>query len=114
MPLLNYQKRFAALVESGVKRQTIRAKRKHPAKPGQTLYHYTGLRTKACRKLREDVCTEVQDLILFRNALALDNILYDGGFDKFARNDGFKNWDEMRDWFEKTHGFPFEGDLIKW
>ena len=27
--------------------------------------------------------------------------------------DGFKDWQEMREWFEQTHGLPFEGILIK-
>jgi hypothetical protein len=30
----------------------------------------------------------------------------------FARNDGFNDWQAMRDWFEKQHGLPFEGILI--
>lgn len=34
----------------------------------------------------------------------------------FARTDGFASWNEMRDWFEETHGLhqPFEGQLIHW
>jgi hypothetical protein len=31
-----------------------------------------------------------------------------------ARNDGFRDWSEMRDWFAATHGLPFEGVLVKW
>lgn len=52
MPAYNFQKQFAPLVESGQKRQTIRAigKRRH-ARPGESLQLYTGQRTKACRKL---------------------------------------------------------------
>ena len=31
-----------------------------------------------------------------------------------AKADGFGSWEEMLDWFEKTHGLPFEGLLIRW
>lgn len=61
MPALNYQKRFAPLVESGKKKHTIRACRKdgRDPRPGEVLYQYTGMRTKGCRKLREDICRVV-------------------------------------------------------
>ena len=46
MPALNFQKQFAPLVESGEKRQTIRAHRKDkrlPAKPGDIIaLHFPG------------------------------------------------------------------------
>ena len=53
-------------MESGEKRQTIRRKRKdgRDPKPGQILYHYTGMRTKSCRKLREDVCTKCLPILI--------------------------------------------------
>ena len=31
-----------------------------------------------------------------------------------ARADGFDKWGELADWFEKTHGLPFQGLLIRW
>lgn len=34
--------------------------------------------------------------------------------DELASNDGFKNYYEMAEWFSKTHGLPFTGQLIKW
>ena len=59
MAALNFQKQFAPDVESGIKLQTIRAKRKNPIKEGETLYLYTGMRTKKCRKLGEVKCYSV-------------------------------------------------------
>jgi hypothetical protein len=44
MPALDFQARFAPLVESGEKRQTIRKRRKRPIGVGQTLYLWTGQR----------------------------------------------------------------------
>jgi len=122
MPLYNFQKQFAAAVESGEKRQTIRAKRKNRPQVGQTAFLYTGARTKACRKLGEAEIVEVCPVLIGSKGLII-NYGEDIGecienepqdIDYFAREDGFKDWPEMRDWFLKTHGLPFEGDLIKW
>ncbi|MEM6839576.1 MAG: ASCH domain-containing protein [Cyanobacteria bacterium P01_C01_bin.120] len=67
MVAYNFKPQFAPLVESGVKRQTIRArgKRRH-ARPGEALQLYTGQRTKACRKLiaPDPKCTLVEPLII--------------------------------------------------
>ena len=58
MAALNFQKRFAEAVETGEKRQTIRRRRAdgHDPKAGDPLYLYTGMRTKACRKLATVRC----------------------------------------------------------
>ena len=40
-----------------------------------------------------------------------------GGYDhlnRFAKQDGFDSWEEMRDWFKRRYGLPFEGVLITW
>jgi hypothetical protein len=122
MPLFNFQKQFSADVEMGKKRQTIRAKRKTRPKPGQIAYLYTGARTKSCRKLGEAEIVEVSPILIGSKGLII-NYGEDIGecienkpqdLDCFAREDGFKDWSEMRDWSAKTHGLPFEGDLIKW
>lgn len=120
MPAINYQERFAPKVESGEKRQTIRPKRKREIKPGDTLYHYTGMRTKQCRKLRTDVCLECRPITIDKSSMS---ILQDGTLhvfpvgtflNWFAWRDGFNKWPEMRDWFKKRYGLPFEGVLITW
>lgn len=33
---------------------------------------------------------------------------------ELARLDGFRDWEEMRDWFATTYGLPFRGVLIRW
>ncbi len=122
MPALNFQKQFSSLVESGQKCQTIRAKRKDGRDPkvGQTLYLYTGMRTKACRKLGEAVCTSVWP---FELALTEQGGLFwilgeecqtNEECTAIAVADGFVDQFAMVDWFKKTHGLPFEGYLIKW
>jgi len=118
MPILNFQKQFATSVKNGDKRQTIRSPRKHPIREGDTLYLYTGLRTKNTEKLNEVICDEVVDV-----EIGLRRVDIAGGFfwidhqtdlDDFAKEDGFKNYDDMRRWFKDTHGLPFKGTLIKW
>ncbi len=124
MPALNFKREFAAAVESGNKRQTIRAYRKDGRDPkrGNTLYLYTGMRTKACRKLGEARCTSVREIRFERNEYGdpiawrphkRDGIEYLND-DRIAKRDGFLNGFALVDWFERVHGLPFEGLLIRW
>ena len=111
MPALNFMKQFADAVESGEKRQTIRAYRKDGLDPkvGDTLYLYTGMRTKQCRKLGEVKCKSVEPIYLSWEGC--DFTIHQ---ERWATNDGFDSFTHMLDWFEKTHGLPFEGLIIKW
>jgi len=65
MPAYSFKERFVPMVEEGSKPHTIRARRaKGFAKIGDTLYLYFGMRTKWCRKLREEKCTNVRTIII--------------------------------------------------
>lgn len=114
MPALSYQKQFAPLVESGQKRQTIRARRKRPFKRGDRLYHYTGMRTKSCRKLGESLCTLAVDIVINEMGVRFEEHVSGPDRADIARADGFANFNELLTWFNKTHGLPFEGQLIRW
>lgn len=117
MPLIGFKKRFAPLVESGKKRQTIRAKRRDGRNPhpGETLYLYTGLRTKGCRKIGEVTCLGVQEITIDPTDINLSGTwLNIAGREAMARADGFKDFAEMRDFFDREHGIPFSGLLIQW
>ena len=144
MPALNFQKQFAAAVESGEKRQTIRKQRKHPIKLGDKLYLFTGQRTKWCRRvvvrravevIRRVVkglprghvveCTGVTPVKIEPGHVWLQDLRIAGGGGRwrrllvhdlqlFAEDDGFVLAEELLDWFERTHGLPFEGVLIRW
>ncbi len=120
MPALNFQARFADAVETHEKRQTIRLVWKRPIKPGVMLYLYTGMRTKHCRMLRTAACLSVRPVTIdvahyvFAHTMVAGKY---GGYDhlnRFAKQDGFDSWKEMRDWFDKRYGLPFEGVLITW
>lgn len=118
MPAINFQTRFASTVRTHQKRQTIRRVWKRPIKPGDTLYLYTGMRTKRCRKLRTAKCTGVYPIKIdiFGIKMFDYTFILEGTADieRFAHRDGFSSWLEMRDWFKKRYGLPFEGVLITW
>jgi hypothetical protein len=73
---------------------------------------------KNCEKLGVVICNTV---LPFRiNSLGVSctvgqhTLYYLDHLDKIAVADGFKDWREMVQWFSKTHGLPFEGELITW
>ncbi len=120
MPLLGFQKRFAPLVESGEKRQTIRAYRKDGRDPkvGDRLYLYTGGYNESRRKMGESVATDVRRI---RLEITRSFWIYSLGYrvrmspeeiSQIAVADGFRNLDAMHDYFKDL--LPFEGLLIRW
>jgi len=116
MPAYNFQQRFARAVEIGAKRQTIRRKRKRPTRPGDRLYLYTGMRTKACRLLCKATCRQIEDVVIFSDKILFNDmvITWQKWLEAFAWNDGFHNFEDMTAWFRKTHGLPFSGEVIYW
>lgn len=113
--LVGFQKQFAALVESGEKRQTIRAYRKRPFKTGDKLQLYTGLRTKGCRKLGDAVCSEVLRTTIGEMTAIVDGIfLNDFEIETLAHRDGFGCIEDFFKFFKKGCPLPFNGQLIKW
>ena len=118
MPLLNFKKQFAPLVEAGIKRQTIRSPRKDCRNPhrGEILYLYTGLRTKSARKLLVVECrgsipiaiTENNDVVLGMRELGYLEAT------KLAKADGFDSFEDFLVFFRQNHGLPFFGFLIYW
>lgn len=149
MAALSFQKQFVTAILCGLhgpeyvgslvgmpvvqpKRQTIRQLRKDGRDPnvGDTLYLYTGMRTKGCQKLGEVTCLFVIDVEIAKNGMLTvegkaNSTLpfYKRLADEYpdlnpkeaiARLDGFKDWAEMQAWFAKTHHLPFKGKLIGW
>ena len=73
---------------------------------------YTGMRTKACRKLAEGTC-EVSTYCQISEQGVTTGNYPSTPLEEFAQADGFDSWAEMLGWFEKTHGLPFIGRLIR-
>lgn len=119
MVAFNFNGRFADDVEALRKLQTIRAKAR--AKVGDRLQLYTGQRTAQCRKLvnPDPVCTVSTYCglhpthITVGNVSALPERLRDR--ETFAVADGFRDYQDMLDWFEETYGERFfTGHLTVW
>lgn len=121
MVAYNFQAQFAAAVTDGTKCQTIRAERKggRHARVGEPVQLYTGMRTKACRKLvdPDPIVTHVGRIVIFKRGFFTANLVTFEDpevLDAFARSDGFADWPALRDWFSAAHGLPFGGVLIRW
>lgn len=131
MTAYNFQKQFAPSVESGKKCQTVRGNRKRHARPGEPVQLYTGMRTRACRKLvdPDPICTSVEPIWMMISdreggrieAIEIGGkVLIDSEIKDFCIADGFAGWNlsarnAMGCWFVANHGVgQFEGVVIKW
>jgi hypothetical protein len=120
MGLYGFQQRFVRFIQDGSKTHTIRAKRRHREKPGNTVHCYLGLRQKCVEPIGRFLCTSVEEIVINahcrvfidgaelsrdeRNALA-----YADGFR--SRRDGEYFLEMLEFWIGRI---PFEGDIIRW
>lgn len=114
MVAYNFEERFAPLIESGQKTQTIRQKKR--ANVGDTLQFYTGQRTAKCRKIGEAICTAASYCAIRKDGVTLGNTSkFPSDLDEFARADGFQSFSEMLDWFHNRYGErEFVGCVTSW
>lgn len=119
-----FQPRFATLVESGKKLQTVRAKPRRMPKVGDILdaREWTG-RPYASkqRKLGDRAITKIEPIeIRYTKELGFFVQVGDcelGYYEAhaFARADGFSDFGDMITWLGNTHThFPFCGIVIYW
>lgn len=134
MVAYSFQPRFVGPILLGTKRQTIRGHRRRHARPGEALQLYTGMRTKACRKIlvEDPVCESVTPIRLTfhrqngpytwwlddkrLNKSEMHQLALADGFT--GEHSGFAARDMSDFWFER-HGaagddLDFEGVLIRW
>lgn len=120
MVAYSFKKRFAELIVTGAKRQTIRAPRKRHARVGEDLQLYTAMRTKQCRLLALAKCTHVLPIRidLAAGVISLPTQIYNCPVsrDLFAVSDGFADFEDMRAFWNAEHPDAprFEGVLIRW
>lgn len=123
MPALNFKRQFAHKIFFGTKIHTIRKPRKSPLKKGDTLFLYTGMRTKKCQKIITSICESVNPIHLD----FVDNYIHIKGqsgvyvinkkdqLDFFAVNDGFRDWEELCGFFKHQYQESlFSGELVAW
>lgn len=137
MVAYSFNRRFVPAIEAGSKRQTIRAHRRRHARIGEQLQLYTGMRTKACRLIRDDVvCTRLDEVtfdlrelgqedappktsrglhdLVERYALPLrvNGMPIEGeARDAFAAQDGFMGWSIEKTGLELR---PFAAMVLFW
>jgi hypothetical protein len=125
MGAYNFKPQFEDDIMADRKRHTIRAKRKHPDKPGSICHLFVGMRTKKCRLLKRRRCVKVQDILIYQRGdgslgVVIDGVeLWPGEKESFALSDGFQNFGSMSTFWLKTHNrkhgpLDFHGDLIHW
>lgn len=110
-----FQPRFARLVESGVKHQTIRPRRMREIRDGDILdlREWLGAPYRSKQRLiLQAACAGIQRCeINSQGVVLLDGERAPKGF---ARRDGFHSHCQMVAWFAAQHGLPFHGQLIRW
>lgn len=127
MPAYDFKPRFAAKVATGEKRQTIRAVgKRRPPRVGDPLMLYTGLRTDACRKLLDAVCTAVEPISIEPERRAVRMVRGYGEnkwwadidqeeIDVLAQADGFDDAEAFFAFFREQYGrSTLSGYLIRW
>jgi hypothetical protein len=121
VPALNFQKQFAVQIKSGAKRCTIRAPRKREIRAGDTLHLFTGIRTKACQKLKVAKCRRAVPIKIATDSYDQSPVIEVNGHVlsvpsalSLARRDGHPTLASFIAFFEAIHGLPFAGTLISW
>lgn len=139
MVAYSFNRRFVQAIESGIKSQTIRAPRRRHARPGERLQLYTGMRTKACRLIRDDVvCSRLDevrldlrvltDVPMPKNSrqlcgivetidlpLTINGIPIEGpDKDIFALHDGFLGWEITGEDADGISLPPFAAMVLFW
>lgn len=123
MVALNFPQRFVPPIVSYRKRRTIRQHgKRRPPKPGEYLQLYTGMRTKACRKILENdpFCMDLSEITIEIAVDRIEQIKVNGSIitdtmDEFAIGDGFEGSVDMHRYWLKSFGpGVFEGNLITW
>jgi hypothetical protein len=116
MPAYSFKAQFVDPIKRGHKKQTIRGKRKHQAKPGDPLYLYYAMRTKYCTKILDATCTKVDGIVIKTNGSVYVNGKKLNLVQKssLAILDGFATFTEMMAFWKENNSLPFKGDIIHW
>lgn len=114
MGLYNFQPRFIPPILAGEKTHTIRARRQHADKAGNTMHLYTGLRHPGAQLLMRVPCVMVESIIIATNhAIWIDrNLLTSDESQQLARRDGFDGFGDMMAFWDGR--LPFQGAIFHW
>lgn len=116
MPIYHFQRHHIELIRQGIKRQTIRKRRKIPTEPGDNLYLWTDYHQGNTEKIGEYVCKSVTPVVIHDLAFEMNDQLEKSAprLTVFANLDGFSTWQDLALFFGGFYGLPFEGEIICW
>lgn len=126
MGAYNFKAQFVPFVKNGTKRHTIRARRRHPDRPGSTFYGFHGMRTQHCEKLIEAPVLRLEDIKIYRAQIWIEGEeLGASEKDLLAWRDGFRYPEQplypkacfelmLRFWVKEHGDIDFAGDIIHW
>jgi hypothetical protein len=122
MVAYSFQRQFAEPILAGTKGGTIRADRRRHARVGEELQLYVGMRTKTCRLVARKRCLAVDPITINLVSWNVGYVISDARclrrlaeLDAFAVFDGFASFQEMAEFWRKTHGVQFfRGWHIRW
>lgn len=104
---------FVTRILEGAKIHTIRDDKTNRWKVGRKIQFWSGNPRNVKNKpyqFASGICTETEHIILnFRyNTLIISDryvVMDFEKLDRFAKKDGFDNWDHMKDWFYQKYNF---------
>lgn len=113
-----FKTRFASAVRDGFKTQTVRATPKRLPAINDTidLRAWSGLPYRS-KQTHLGLGHIIQVLPIHLDAHGIEigpDYLSPADAEKFAFDDGFPSEQAMLEWFDTTHGLPFDGILIRW
>jgi hypothetical protein len=113
MPAVNFTM-FREKILSREKLHTIRRIRNRPIKVDDRLVLYWMQRTADCKKLMDTKCTAIQTFAMnqYGTMFVDGDPLNDWQAEELAIADGFKNADEMREFFRGHYGDILSGMVI--
>lgn len=113
-----FQPRFAPLVKSGKKKQTVRRIPKRDRDMPEVGDRFSGRewtgRAYVTKQnvLYESTVTRVEPITIESDYITVNT--NSEPCESFAVADGFKDFMDMIEWFQENHGLPFSGILIQW
>lgn len=112
MVAYSFQPDFAAPIESGSKRSTIRpnGKRRH-ARAGEELQLYIGLRTRSSRLLLRVPCERSVQIEIHAKGVWADGVFKTNSayYANLARIEGFASFGNLQAWFDRRYGLRVVG-----
>jgi hypothetical protein len=116
MRVVMFKDRFAGKIEANEKTSTIRPKARCKTGDVLSLRKWSGKPYRSKHVIiKEAVCKDVLTVFLDEEKIIVNGRAFLEPWNGWiAECEGFESWEAMREFFQKTHGLPFSGELIYW